>query len=84
MSEKYSVFELTELTRLSCVCKCGAEITVQIEPDSEPGFSNKCPACDNSLYTMSDLLKLYESIQTKAKQAGPRVRLCSPPIRHDS
>ena len=80
MSEEYNVFELTELNRLSCVCKCGVEVTIQIEPDSEPSFSNKCPACDNSLYPMSDVLEAIREYSDESQARGaPRETLFSTP-----
>lgn len=74
MSERFDVFDLLELNRLTCVCaRCGTEITCDLAREAK--FENKCPGCDASLYPMEQVAGMLRTIRRNIAEAKLQLRL---------
>lgn len=76
MGERRDIYELKELSKISCICTCGTEIIIDV--DMIARFSD-CPSCGSPLYPLHEILLAYAEIHKKATDAKLRIRLASPP-----
>jgi len=77
MSENREIFELSELSKVACICdNCGTEVI--FDACKPTNFGNRCPGCGQALYPLQDILNLFLEIHRKAADAKLRVRVYSP------
>jgi hypothetical protein len=77
MSERRNIYEIQELTKLSCICACGTEMVFDV---SQNATFKDCASCGASLYPLPEILRSYAELHRKTIASGLRVRLSSPPI----
>lgn len=77
MGELRNIYELRELTKISCLCPCGTEMVFDVAQN--PIFKD-CASCGAALYPLPDIIKSYAELHRKATDAKLRIRLSSPPV----
>jgi hypothetical protein len=90
MSEQQEIFELSEVSSISCVCaKCETEIIFKVEkarganPEAAGDGIKQCPNCKASLYPLDEILRSFQYAYAKAGTSELKMRLRTAPVKSD-
>jgi hypothetical protein len=90
MSEQQEIFDLSEVSSISCVCaQCETEIIFKVgkakhldpEGSATGNAGKRCPNCGASLYPLDEILASFQQAYGKAGSSELRMRLRTAPIK---